>query len=89
MRVPSEDEWGLVAFHVLITDGEILKEPIKHVSAVNVAIGVRRAIVEKVFFAAFSVLIHLFVKIHLLPFLNHLRLFDGEIASHLKTGARH
>ena len=89
MRIPAEDKWGLIALHVLVTDGEIFEEPIEHVAAVNVAVGVWRAIMEKVFFATLSVLVHLFVKIHLMPLFNHLRFFDGEVSPHLKAGVRH
>ena len=55
----------------------------------DVAVGVWRTIMEKVFFATLSILVHLFVKVHLMPLFNHLRLFDGEVSPHLKTGVRH
>ena len=89
MGIPSEDEWGLVAFHVLVTDGEILKEPIEHVAAVHVAIRVWWAIMKNVFFASLAILIHLFVKLHLIPLLNELWLLEVEVAAHLEAGRRH
>ncbi len=89
MGIPAKDERRLKAAHVLVANDEIFQKAVKHMAAMNIAIGIGRSVVKQEFLATVAVLHHLFVKLLFIPFGEHLRLFLSEIPSHLKACFRH
>ena len=89
MGIPAENERSFVSFHVLETDDEILQKTVKHMPAMDVAIGIWRAIMKKIFIAAIAVFIHFFVKMHIFPMAKHLWFLVNEVGSHFEASTWH
>ena len=84
MAVPARDIGRIKTRQGAGFDNEILQNFIDRVSDVQLAIGVRRPIVQNKLGFARSSPAHLAVQIHVLPLLQSLRLALGQVGLHRK-----
>ena len=75
---------GLEAGHVLVADDDVLDDLVQRGAHVDVAVGIRRAVVQHVAGLALVVLHQLFIKMVRIPLFEHLRLFLGQTRPHVK-----
>ena len=88
MTVPARDEARIIAHHLVATADKVLQDLVHGGAEVNVAIRVRRAIVIDEFRAVFALFAEAFIELHLLPFLDPLRLGLWQARTHRKIGFR-
>ena len=76
----------LKAGHILIADDDVLDDLVERGAHVDVAVGIRRAVVQDVLRLALVVLDHLLIDMVVLPVLEHLGLFFRQAGPHFKRG---
>jgi len=86
VAVPPRHEHAVEAGHVLGLDDNVLDDFIERRAQMDVAVGVRRAVVQDIRRAAFGRRPDFAVNIHFFPFFKHLRLALGQIGFHRKIG---
>jgi len=84
VAVPSRDIVRPVARHELRLDDDVLEDLVEGRPEVDIAVGVRGAVVEYEGGAVFSRPGHLPVEVYLLPAGKHVLFPDGQVASHGK-----
>ena len=72
--------------HILIADDDVLDDLVERGAHVDVAVGIRRAVVQDVLRLALVVLDHLLIDMVVLPVLEHLGLFFRQAGPHFKRG---
>ena len=76
----------LEAGHILIADDDILDDLVQCSTHVDIAVGIRRAVVQDVLGLALVVLDHLLVDMVLFPVLQHFGFFFRQTGPHFKGG---
>ena len=77
---------SLIALHVLVTDDDILDDLVQGGAHVDVAVCIRRAVMQDELRLALVVLHELIVQVVVVPILEHDRLLFGQTGTHLKQG---
>ena len=77
---------SLEALHVLLTDDDVLDNLVQRGTHVDIAVGIRRAIVQDELRFALVVLHELVVQVVVVPILEHDRFLLGQAGAHLKQG---
>ena len=75
---------SLIALHVLVADDDILDDLVQGRAHVDVAVCIRRAVVQDKLGLAVVVLDEVVVQVVVLPVLEHDRLLFGQTGTHLK-----
>ena len=75
---------SLIALHVLVADDDILDDLVQGRAHVDVAVCIRRAVVQDKLGLAVVVLDEVVVQVVVLPVLEHHRLLLGQTCTHLK-----
>ena len=76
----------LEAGHVLIADDDVLDDLVQRRTHVDIAVGIRRAVVQDVLRLALVVLNHLLIDMVLLPVLEHFGFLLRQTGPHFKRG---
>ena len=76
----------LEAGHVLIADDDVLDDLVQGRTHVDIAVGIRRAVVQDVLRLALVVLNHLLIDMVLLPVLEHFGFLLRQTGPHFKRG---
>ena len=79
---------GAVARHVLVADDDILDDLVQRGAHVDVAVGVRRAVVQNKAGFALVIFDHLLIDMVFLPVFQHLRFFFRQAGTHGKRRGR-
>ena len=77
---------SLEALHVLLADDDVLDDLIQRGTHVDIAVGIRRAVVQDELRLALVVLHELIVQVVVVPILQHDRLLLGQAGTHFKQG---
>ena len=77
---------SLEALHVLLTNDDVLDDLVQRGTHVDIAVGIRRAIVQDELRFALVVLHELVVQVVVVPILEHDRFLLGQAGAHLKQG---
>ena len=77
---------SLEALHVLLADNDVLDDLVQGSTHVDIAVCVRRAVVQDELRLALVVLHELIVQVVVVPILEHDRLLFGQTGTHLKQG---
>ena len=88
MAVPTGDEGRIVTIHGLKLYDEVLQEFVEGVTQVNVAVGIRRTIVQNIRRLTGAGLANLLVDSGLLPLFQQLRLQLRQVGLHGEGGLR-
>ena len=75
---------SLKALHVLLADDDVLDDLVQRGAHVDVAVCIRRAVVQDELRLALVVLHELIVQVVVVPILEHDRLLLGQTGTHLK-----
>ena len=81
MGIVARHIGGLETSHVLVAQNDVLDDLVQRGAHVDVAIGIRRAIVQDPAGFALVVFDHLLVDVVLLPVFQHFRLFFRQTIS--------
>ena len=82
VAIPAGDVRRVEAQHVVRLDDEVLEDLVERVPHVDLAVGVRRAVVEQVFLRALAGGANLAVEVHLLPAGDGVRLSRLQVRLH-------
>ena len=82
VAVPARREADGLAVEVVMLDDDVFQNLVERVADVGVAVGVRRAVVQREGFRALAVLLHLFVDLRLIPGRITLRLVLHQVPPH-------
>ena len=77
---------SLEALHVLLADDDVLDDLVQRGTHVDIAVGIRRAVVQDELRFALVVLHELVVQVVVVPILEHDRFLLGQAGAHLKQG---
>src|SRR4030066_309668 len=86
MAVPSGYVRGIKSLHRLRPDNDIFEDLIQSVTNVDIAISIRRPIVEDIFLSILTSFPEPLIKISCLPFLKHDLFHFGEVCLHREVG---
>ena len=85
VAVPSGHIRGIKSLHRPVFDDHVLEDLVKGVTDMNIAVGIRRAVMENVSLIAPVLLLDTGVNVVLFPELEHLRLLLPEVGLHGKV----
>ena len=88
VAVPTRHVRRVEAHHRLRLDDDVLEDFVQRVAHVNVAVRVRRAVVQNRLRPPFRLLANELVEIDEAPLLEPLRLVDGQVGLHREGGLR-
>ena len=86
VAVPARDEVALKARHVLVLDDDVFQNFVERVAEVDVAVGVRRAVVENELGFSLALRNHPLVNLVAFPLLDANRLALRQACFHRKIG---
>ncbi len=86
VTIPARNVVRVVAKHLVRARNQIFQNFIECMADMDVAVRIRRAVVENEFLAALRGLAHQLVEIDLLPARENLRLLLGQAGAHRKIG---
>ena len=86
MGIPAGHVGGVVAGHVLVLNDDVLEDLVQGGADVDVAVGVRRAVVEDEGGLALVALDHLVIEVVVVHLLEHVGLTLGQACPHGEVG---
>ena len=88
VAVPARDKASVIAHHLVRAADHILQDLVHRGAEVDVTIRIGRAVMIDEFRAVFALFAEAFIELHLLPFLDPLRLGLWQARTHREVGFR-
>ncbi len=82
VTIPTRNIRRVITQHLPAFINHVFKDFIQGVPHMDIAVGVRRAVMQNPFRFPFGSFADFAIQINLLPFLNHRGLFFGQVAAH-------